>query len=219
MRRLDEIGTLYLHSKLIQDTGTIFLDIENYWKQGFLTRPEYLTAVGTLRRMSTIPIAISAPIAIVMLGFLALQYFSGRVEHTTEKPDTLITINEVQKNAQLEDRIQVFFPGQMPFVEAPTKPETELASNHKNYSKDAPTPEEIAYVNAFKLFLESYLRSRGYIFPKPEELKRFRQLPHYYDKTFIIDENGIVKPSDEGGFDIPVGIPNFSVLYRDSFLH
>lgn len=98
----------------------------------------------------------------------------------------------------------------MPFVEAPTKPETELASNHKNYSKDAPTPEEIAYVNAFKLFLESYLRSRGYIFPKPEELKRSRQLPHYYYNTFIIDENGIVKLSDEAGFVIPVGIPNFS---------
>lgn len=79
MRRLDEIATLYLHSKLIQDTGRIFLDIENYQKQGFLTRQEYLTAVGTSRRMSTIPIAISAPIAILMLGFLALQYFSGRV--------------------------------------------------------------------------------------------------------------------------------------------
>lgn len=35
MHNLDEIGE-YLHSKLIQDTGRIFLDVTNYWKQGYL---------------------------------------------------------------------------------------------------------------------------------------------------------------------------------------
>lgn len=200
MEHLDEIATLCLHSKLIQDTGRIFLDIDNYEKQGFLIRQEYLAAVRSSRRIPIMPLAITAPLAIVMLGILIMQYFSRNQD--LEKQDPLI-VKQIRVPDKLEDKIQIFFPEQTPFVAASMSPETELASTYRNYDQDSPSPEEIAYVSAFRSFLEKHLRSKGFIFPKPEELNRTCQLPHAWYADFTIDEKGNVQLKGSGTYPIP----------------
>ena len=130
MQGLDELSSdarEYLHSRLIKDTDIIFLDVENYVKQGYLIKQVYLIDGGSSQRRLSMPLAISTPLAIIMLGILAIQYLSNsNKHHDPEEQDDSTTDAQVQIHDKLEDKIQVFFPEQIPFTETSINREEKL---------------------------------------------------------------------------------------------
>ena len=174
----------YLHSKLIRDTGVIFLELENYKKHGYvrheasrdsrnIKRSPYFGAPGVLSTLA-------------ILGILTIPFLSNRnqksdsEEHThvidEHNPVEFIPLAEIPDN--LEEIISSLIPPKT--VMPPNKPTAK------------PSPEEVVYVGSFKAFLDNHLRSNGYIYPRVEELVRNGQMPYAYYTEFTIEKDGTV---------------------------
>ena len=164
MQGLDELSSdarEYLHSKLIQDTGITFLDIENYEKQGYIIRQAYAVSGRNPRRIPTLPLAISVPLMVLMSAILAMQiiqYLSQPNKDEEQKTRYSVKLTRAEANDALEDKIQVFFPDQTPLAAQPVNTKLEITPDYKVIGQDSPTPEEIAYVSAFKSYLDNFLR-------------------------------------------------------------
>lgn len=151
-----------------------------------------------------------------MLGILAVQYlYNGTKHYDTERKNHSTAVAQVQTQDNIEDKIQVFFPNGFNFnepiinpqTESPVDVKTKIASDYNGNDQNSPTPEEIAYVSAFKSYLDAHLKNKEFIFPKPEELNRSCQLPHAYYSTFTVNEKGIVQLKGGRIFPIPPCLP------------
>ena len=206
----DEISQEYLHSKLIEGTGRIFLDVRNYDNQGYSIKQVHSLKVegGSLQRklsIPRIPLAISVPLNIIMLGILAVQYFSHSSKHNVpEKQDNPATVAQVQTLDKLEDKIQIFFPTEDALSKLSIDPKIKLASidDAKNsmpsynpyykYAVEKVDSKEIAYVNSFRAFLNSHVKKSGNEFPIFEKFIRYDEPTHMHLAGFVIEKDGTV---------------------------
>lgn len=219
MYSLNEISTKlreYTHSRLINDTGIIFLELEKYERHGYLRYEESGSSTNTRRLNFSVP-SVAALSTMAILALLA-TYSSNKIQKPdSSKPNPInVTLPEKMPDV-LEEKIQYLSgetvsQGIPDIVSYPKEFDTKTSQGPKIksgiYDAMTPTPEEIVYVNTFKSFLEAHLRSKGFIFPKPEEMNRTCQLPHAYYISFTINESGIVQPKNGAASSIPPCLPN-----------